>query len=90
MGFQPIDKRGRPRRYAMQIPSGFADSGVAIAAAALDELRARVIDQISDLPPDALRFVPEGSTLSIAALVEHLVWAEEGWIRRISDVKVAG
>ncbi len=88
MGFQPIDRHGRPRRYAMQIPSGFADRTVAMAAAALDELRARVIDQISDLPPDALRFVPEGSTLSIAALVEHLVWAEEGWVRRISDVEV--
>jgi uncharacterized damage-inducible protein DinB len=84
---KPIDKRGRPRRYDLQVSSDLADNTVAWAAAALDELRARVIDQFIDLPRVALRFVPEGSTLSIAALVEHLVWAEEGWIRRISGVE---
>ena len=87
MGSEPAHRQGRPRRYALQAVAGFADDTVASAVAALDELRARVIDQISDLPPDALRFVPKGSTLSIAALVEHLVWAEEGWIRRVSGVE---
>ncbi|MBN1248486.1 MAG: DinB family protein, partial [Anaerolineae bacterium] len=77
-------KQGRPREYGFQALPGFADQGVALVAAALDELRARVIDQIEDLPPEALRFVPPGTTLTIGALAAHLVWAEAGWIERIA------
>ena len=80
-------KRGRPREYGIRPVPGFADEGVALAAAALDELRARVIDQIADLPLDALTFVPQGTTLTIAALAAHLVWAEAHWIERISGAR---
>jgi len=80
-------KQGRPREYAIRPVPGFADEGVALAAAVLDELRARVIDQIEDLPRDALTFVSQGTTLTIAALVAHLVWAEVGWLERITGAK---
>jgi len=80
-------KQGRPREYGIRPVPGFADERVALAAAGLDELRARVIDQIEDLPRDALTFVPQGTTLTIASLVAHLVWAEAGWIERITGVK---
>jgi uncharacterized damage-inducible protein DinB len=77
-------KIGRPRRYDLRAPESFAHPEVGMAAAALDELRARVIDQIEDLDDAALRAVPEGTTLSIAALVVHMVWAEQNWIARIT------
>ena len=77
---------GRPRRYALKPVPAFADPDVGLAAAALDELRARVSDQIADLSPDELRRVPEGTTLSIGALAVHLVWAEAGWIERITGL----
>ena len=80
-------KQGRPREYGLRPVPGFADEGAALAAAALDELRARVIDQIEDLPWEALTFVPQGTTLAIGALVAHLVWAEVGWIERITGVR---
>ncbi len=77
-------KQGRPREYGIRPVPGFADERVAMAAAALDEFRARVIDQIEDLPREALTFAPTGTTLTIAALVAHLVWAEVGWLERFS------
>ncbi len=79
-------RQERPRRYALVPAVTFANPDVGLAAAALDELRARVIDQIADLPSDVLRRRPEGTTLSIGALVVHLVWAEAGWIERITGL----
>ena len=94
MDSRPASRQGRPRRYDLGVPQGelhrFANPCIALAAAALDELRERVIDQIEDLPEDALTFVPEHSTLSIAALVQHLVWAEVGWVQRLSSVEAPG
>jgi uncharacterized damage-inducible protein DinB len=80
-------KQGRPRQYSLEAPSGFADNSVGLASAALDELRARVIDQIEDLPHDALSFVAPGTPLTIAALMLHLIWAEAGWIERITPAQ---
>lgn len=77
-------KQGRPRQYGFEALPGFADPVVASAAAALDELRARVIDQIEDLPDEALCFEPAGTTLTIGALAAHVVWAEAGWVERIA------
>jgi uncharacterized damage-inducible protein DinB len=79
-------KQGRPREYDIRPLPDFADEGVALAAAALDELRARAMDQIADLPREALVFVPPGTTLSIGALAAHLIWAEAGWVERIAAV----
>jgi uncharacterized damage-inducible protein DinB len=81
-------KTGRPRRYDLTKPRGYANQNVALAAGALDELRERVIDQIADLPQEALSFVPQKSTLSIAVLVVHMVWAEMNWVRRITGFEV--
>lgn len=53
-------------------------------AAMLDELRARVIDQIGNLPEEAMSYQPENTDLSIAVLVVHLVWAEAGWIQNMT------
>lgn len=77
-------KQGRPREYDIRPLDGFSDPQIALAAAALDELRLRVIDQIEDLPLDALTFVAPGTDLTIGALVHHLVWAEVGWIERLT------
>jgi len=82
-------KEGRPRQYDLQRNIGSQEEFVGWASAALDELRARVYDQIEDLPVDALTFIPEGSSLSIAALVIHMAWAEAGWASGLADVKVA-
>ncbi len=77
-------KLGRPRRYDLEPLPDFASPEVGLAAAALDELRERVIDQIAHLPEEALASVPEGLTFSIASLVVHMVWAEAGWVRRMT------
>jgi uncharacterized damage-inducible protein DinB len=81
-------KEGRPRQYDLQHTLGDREDFVGWASATLDELRARVYDQIEDLPPDALTFTPEGSSLSIAALVIHMAWAEAGWASGLADVDV--
>jgi uncharacterized damage-inducible protein DinB len=80
---------GRPRRYDMRPPEGFANAETAYAVAALDELSERVLDLIVDLPQDALNFVPEGATNSIAMLVTHMAWAEANWVSRIASVQLA-
>jgi uncharacterized damage-inducible protein DinB len=79
-------KAGRPRRYDLTPLPDFAHPEVALAAAALDELRARVIDQIDDLSTAELACVPTGLTFSAGALVAHMIWAEMGWIRRATGV----
>ncbi|TFG73626.1 MAG: DUF664 domain-containing protein, partial [Anaerolineales bacterium] len=81
-------KKGRPRLYTLNPVDTIPDPGIAMAAAMLQELRARVIDQVNDLPMDALAFQPQGTTLSIAVLVIHLVWAEAGWISAITGCHV--
>ena len=73
---------GRPRRYDLEPLPGFAHPFVGHAVAALDELSERLFDLISDLPPEALAFVPEGATNAIAMLVIHMAWAEASWIAR--------
>ena len=73
-------KTGRPRRYDLSLPDGFANSELAHSAAYLQELAERVYDQIGDLPPEALDYVPEDSRLSIGWLVVHMAWAEARWV----------
>ncbi|MGC9469545.1 MAG: DinB family protein [Anaerolineae bacterium] len=78
-------KVGRPRQYGLEPLPGCADPETGLAAAALNELRERVIDQIIDLPEEALTFAPEGLNFSIASLVVHMVWAEMDWVSRIGE-----
>jgi uncharacterized damage-inducible protein DinB len=73
-------KIGRPRRYDLSVPQGFASRELALSAAYLQELAERVYDQILDLPTEALDFTPGDSNLSIGWLVVHLAWAEGRWI----------
>ena len=68
-------KVGRPREYTLEPSRDFANPDVALPVAALDELMARAIDQFEDLPQDALDFAPEGTPITIKALVIHLAWA---------------
>jgi uncharacterized damage-inducible protein DinB len=77
-------KRGRERRYDIAPLDGFRSPQVAYAAAALDELRERVYDQVIHLPQQALDYVPGQTQLSVGRLMLHLGWAELGWIRRLS------
>ena len=88
MKYKSDSKTGRPRCYDLKAKVNDPADFSAWAAAALEELRARVYDQIDDLPPEALTFVPEGTTLSIAALVIHMAWGEAGWASGLADVEV--
>jgi uncharacterized damage-inducible protein DinB len=81
-------KQGRPREYTLIPHPDIPNQNLAIVAAVLNELRERVIDQVIDLPQDALSFCPTGTDLSIGALVVHLVWAEAGWINSITGCEV--
>jgi uncharacterized damage-inducible protein DinB len=84
----PTPKAGRPRNYDLHPVMGFADQTVAYIVAALDELSERLFDLISDLPQDALDYVPKETTNSIAMLVVHLAWAEAGWVSRATGYPV--
>jgi uncharacterized damage-inducible protein DinB len=77
-------KTGRPRKYGLPPLPGFASPELAAAAAWMQELAARVYDQIEDLPPEALDFTPADTRLSIGRLVAHLAWAEATWVSRIT------
>jgi uncharacterized damage-inducible protein DinB len=79
---------GRPRRYTLQPPPGFANRELAHAVAQLQELAERVCDQIVDLPADALNFTAQDTPLSISMLVLHMAWAEAWWVRRITGVEI--
>ena len=81
-------KSGRPRRYDLKPLPGFSNDQIAFSAAALEELSARVFDQISDLPAEALNFVQANNYLSIAKLMLHLAWGEAGWVARITGTSI--
>jgi uncharacterized damage-inducible protein DinB len=84
-------RSGRPRRYDIRPVSRerVANREAAYAVALLDELSERLFDLISDLPQEALDFVPEGTTNSIAMLVLHMASAEAGWIARSTRASIA-
>ena len=79
---------GRPRRYDIRPVMGYANEGAAYAVAMLDELSERLFDLISDLSQEALDFVPEGTTNSIAMLVIHMAWGEAAWIARVTQATI--
>jgi len=81
---------GRGRRYGIGPVLGFADPDVAYVVALLDELSERLFDLVSDLPQDALDYVPESTTNSIAMLVVHVAWAEASWVSRATGHPVSG
>ena len=81
-------RAGRPRRYDIRPVMGFANEGAAYAVAMLDELSERLFDLIRDLSQEALDFVPEGTTNSIAMLAIHMAWAEAGWIARVTGTAI--
>ena len=81
-------RTGRPRRYDIQRASGFASQDAAYVVATLDELSERLFDLVSDLPQDALDFVPQGTTNSISMLVTHMAWAEAAWVSRVTQAAI--
>ena len=85
-----LDKKGRERRYDLSPLDGFQNREVGFAAAALDELRERVYDQVADLPKEALNFYQGETKLSIGRLLLHLGWAEAHWLRRLSGKELPG
>jgi len=82
------DKIGRPRRYTLEPPAGFANTELAHGVAQLQELAERVYDQIVDLPGEALDYTAQETTLTISMLVLHMAWAEALWVRRISGAEI--
>ena len=85
-----LNRPSRPRRYDIQPLPDFGHPGAALAAAALDELRERLYDLIADLPQEALDFVPEGATNTIAMLTVHMAWAEGIWIANMTGQPIPG
>jgi uncharacterized damage-inducible protein DinB len=83
-----LNRPSRPRRYDIQPLSGFVHPGAALAAAALEELRERLYDMIADLPQEAMDFVPEGATNTIAMLTVHMAWAEAIWVANITGLPI--
>jgi uncharacterized damage-inducible protein DinB len=79
---------GRPRRYTLQPPAGFANTELAHAVARLQEMAERAYDQIIDLPADALDYTAQDTPLSISMLVLHMAWAEAWWVRCITGVQI--
>jgi uncharacterized damage-inducible protein DinB len=77
-------KDGRLRRFALEPFPEAADGGIGYFIAVFDELSERVFDQISDLPTEALNFVPQGSYLSIGKLVLHQALDEANMMARIA------
>jgi uncharacterized damage-inducible protein DinB len=84
------DRPSRPRRYDIGPLPDFAHPGIALAAAALDELRDRLYDLVVDLPQEAMDYRPEGATNTIAMLTVHMAWAEAVWIANITGVPIPG
>jgi uncharacterized damage-inducible protein DinB len=72
----------------MRPVAGFANTGAAYITAMLDELSERLFDVLSDLPQDALDYIPEGTTNSIAMLAVHMAWGEAGWIARVTKAAI--
>jgi uncharacterized damage-inducible protein DinB len=81
-------KEGRLRRFDMKPDPGAADATIGYYIAVFDELSERVFDQISDLPAEALSFVPEGSYLSIGKLVLHQALDEAQMVARMAGAQV--
>jgi uncharacterized damage-inducible protein DinB len=83
-----LDRPSRPRRYDIEPLPAFANSSAAYAVAALDELRERLYDLITDLPQEAMDFVPDGATNTIAMLTVHMAWAESIWVANITEMPI--
>ena len=81
-------KDGRPRQIDFVPYPGAKDGGIGYIIAILDEASERVIDQIEDLPIDALSFVPEGSYLSIGKLVLHQIQDEARCASKVTGCPV--
>ncbi len=77
-------KKGRGRHYDFSPVPSISNRDIGYAVALLDELSERVFDQISDLPQEALEFLPEGSYLQIGKLVLHMASGEASWVSRIT------
>jgi uncharacterized damage-inducible protein DinB len=81
-------KEGRLRKYNLDPFPEAADRSVGYFIAVLEELAERVFDQISDLPVEALTFIPKGSYLSIGKLVTHLASGEARTVARITGQEI--
>ena len=83
-----LDRPSRPRRYDIEPLPAFANPGAAYAAAALAELRERLYDLITDLPQEAMDFVPDRATNTIAMLTVHMAWAEAIWVANVTGTPI--
>ena len=77
-----LNRPSRPRQYVLSPVPAIAHPQAAYAAAAIDELRERLVYIIQDLPQEAMDFVPEGAGNTIAMLAVHMAWAEASWVAR--------
>lgn len=77
-------KQGRPRRYDFVGANGYNDDFVAYVVPILDELLERVVDQIDDVPSQALAFHPAGSWFCLGWLPLHLAVSEYRQMQRLA------
>lgn len=74
-------KSGRGRVYDYAVDVG-RFGPYAAQVAYLDEMAARCLDLVADLPAAVADAVPAGGTNSIHMLCLHLYWAERHWLAR--------
>ena len=77
-----LNRPSRPRRYGLSPVPAIPHPEAAYALAAIDELRERLSDMITDLPQQAMDARPEGAGNTIAMLTVHMAWAEASWVAR--------
>ena len=74
---------GRPRRFPWSCNRTFADREVEQLTALMGELVERTVDQVHDLPSDALLFRPNHVWFSIAGLALHMSASEYRQVRHL-------
>jgi uncharacterized damage-inducible protein DinB len=84
MSESPDMKQGRARRFDLPPREGIANREAAFILAALDEFHERLFDVVVDLEPQALDFLPEGGSNTIAMLVRHMAFAEAYWVSNVT------
>ena len=79
------DKRGRPRRYDFTADPAYGSEFVGYTLAALDELLERVVDQINDLPHEALAFTSPHVWFPLGWLPLHLAASEHRLMEKVAE-----
>ena len=84
------DKTGRRRHYDFTADPRYPSDFVGYSVSVLDELLERTVDQISDLPAEALAFQSQGVWFCLGWLPLHLAASEYYQINRLHKALTGG